>query len=269
MTCLLIFERTEDFKMALHHDVGKLMSVIRESGLRRAGQFSLFALRERIMGQMDRRSEGALGMSIQKWTPMDSLQVESSNKQFAFCYVPSPRLVVNALIRSLPEELTEFSFVDIGSGEGRMLIVALEFPFREIIGVEFAKELHATAVRNIASASTDIRDANRCRSILIDATEYEIPGNECIVYFNNPFSESVFAKVVDKLKSVYERCGKTVYILYSQPCRGLDDNRTENVELLRATDWLAEQPVELPTWQDRLLLGSYELHVFRTSKCNH
>jgi hypothetical protein len=250
--------------MPVHRDVCKLIALTKQSGLRRAGHFSLFALRERIMGQADRRREGALGISINKGTSLDQLEIASGNKQFAFSYVPSPRRVVEALLRSLPEDLSQFSFVDIGSGEGRMLVVALDFPFREIIGVEFAKELHATAVRNLANAVKSTRDRERCRSLLLDATEFDIPSNECIVYFNNPFEETVFSKVLARIEFAHSEYGKTIYVLYSQPRRGLDDNRTENVELLRATEWLVERHYRLPTMQDRLLLGSYELHIFES-----
>src|SRR5689334_23652607 len=39
-------------------------------------------------------------------------------------------------------DLTLFTFVDIGSGKGRVLLMAAEYPFPHIIGVELLPELH-------------------------------------------------------------------------------------------------------------------------------
>lgn len=168
------------------------------------------------------------------------------------------------MLVSLSDDLSRFSFVDIGSGEGRMLLVALAFPFREIIGVEFAKELHEVAVENIREAAKPNQESARCQSLHLDATEFVIPRNECVIYFNNPFGEAIFSKVLENIRSAYADCGKKIYVLYSQPRAGLDLNRTENIDLLRRAGWLRERELRLPTLWDRLLLGSYELYIFES-----
>src|SRR5262245_56698366 len=38
-----------------------------------------------------------------------------------------------------------FVFVDLGSGKGKALLLASSFPFKRIVGIEFAKELHEVA----------------------------------------------------------------------------------------------------------------------------
>ncbi len=47
-------------------------------------------------------------------------------------------------------EIDRYTFVDIGAGKGRALLVAAESPFREVVGVELNPELAAVAERNIA-----------------------------------------------------------------------------------------------------------------------
>src|SRR5690242_3123851 len=42
-----------------------------------------------------------------------------------------------------------FSFIDVGAGKGRALLLASELPFRKIIGVELSKELARIAAHNI------------------------------------------------------------------------------------------------------------------------
>ena len=46
--------------------------------------------------------------------------------------------------------LRDFTFIDLGCGKGRVLLMASDYPFKKIIGVEFMPELHRAAQKNIA-----------------------------------------------------------------------------------------------------------------------
>jgi len=52
-------------------------------------------------------------------------------------------------IESLDIDLTDYLFVDIGAGKGKLLLLASHLSFSEIIGVEYAPSLHAVAMKNI------------------------------------------------------------------------------------------------------------------------
>jgi hypothetical protein len=41
----------------------------------------------------------------------------------------------------LPKDLSDFTFVDIGSGKGSILFYACRYDFRRVLGVEFAENL--------------------------------------------------------------------------------------------------------------------------------
>ena len=68
-----------------------------------------------------------------------------------FAVAPS---VFHAVMGSLKERLhldyRRFTFVDVGSGKGRALLLASDYPFREIIGVELSPDLDRVARSNIA-----------------------------------------------------------------------------------------------------------------------
>jgi len=51
----------------------------------------------------------------------------------------------------LPHDVSSHSFVDYGSGKGRVLLVASDYAFKKIVGVEFSKVLNDVAVANIAT----------------------------------------------------------------------------------------------------------------------
>src|SRR5579883_1856526 len=64
-------------------------------------------------------------------------------------YAASQPSIIRAALRALPP-LEGFTFIDLGCGKGRALIVATEFPFRAICGIEYSDELAAVARRNAA-----------------------------------------------------------------------------------------------------------------------
>src|SRR5919109_3431347 len=70
------------------------------------------------------------------------LTVVGDNTGHAVHYQPSHPKFLFEVFSSLKIDYPSYTFVDFGSGKGRVLLVASEFPFSEILGVEFAAELH-------------------------------------------------------------------------------------------------------------------------------
>src|SRR6478752_3089102 len=59
------------------------------------------------------------------------------------------------IMQALPIDVSQFTFVDLGCGKGRVLLMASDYPFKRIIGVEFMPELHRAAQKNIVGYSND------------------------------------------------------------------------------------------------------------------
>src|SRR6266496_57342 len=49
----------------------------------------------------------------------------------------------------------DFTFLDLGSGKGRTLLMASDYPFRRVVGVELLPALHGIAVRNLAQYKSE------------------------------------------------------------------------------------------------------------------
>ncbi len=119
-----------------------------------------------------------------------------------------------ALARLPVEDLAQYTFVDLGSGKGRVLLVAAEYPFGKIRGIEFASELHREAERNISSHRYAGRRCLEVESVHADATEYVFPDSKLILYLYNPFSPETVRKVLMNLeKSLAERPRHVVVIM--------------------------------------------------------
>src|SRR5215211_9232119 len=77
------------------------------------------------------------------------LTLVGNNTAHAVHYHASHPKFLFEVFSSLEIDYASHTFLDFGSGKGRALFVASEFPFAEIIGVEVATELHEIACRNI------------------------------------------------------------------------------------------------------------------------
>lgn len=143
--------------------------------------------------------------------------VSSAAARHAVRYDPSNPEMVRALISRLQIDYSRFIFIDFGSGKGRVLLVAAGFPFKEVIGVEFSRELHEVALKNIAHFPRNETHAGTVRSIHDDASAYEPPQSDLVCYFYNPFGAPVMERVVTRLAALHERHGYRVIIIYVDP----------------------------------------------------
>jgi predicted rRNA methylase YqxC with S4 and FtsJ domains len=75
--------------------------------------------------------------------------VSGDNQQYGNSYVPTPPKTFHRIMRSLDIGFRNFTFIDFGSGKGRVVMLALEYGFKKVVGVEYSVTLHnwGTAIR--------------------------------------------------------------------------------------------------------------------------
>lgn len=107
-------------------------------------------------------------------------------------------------------------FCDFGSGMGRALVLAAEYPFRRVFGVEMIPELHQRATENIERAKPKLA----CKdviSMVADATKFEIPDDLTVAFFCNPFHGEILDKVLNNLAESIRRAPRIVTFLVQVP----------------------------------------------------
>ncbi len=135
-----------------------------------------------------------------------------------FEYLPTRPAVARQALKRLPiQHHSEYTFVDLGSGKGRVLFLAEEYPFRKIQGVEFALELHQQTVNNIERYSSPKRHCRQIDSMNIDAADYRFPEGNLVVYLFNPFGPDVMRKVFANLEASIERYPRHVVLVVVNP----------------------------------------------------
>jgi SAM-dependent methyltransferase len=113
-----------------------------------------------------------------------------------------------------PVAVEDFTFLDLGSGKGRTLLMASNHPFRRIIGVELLAELNAIAAQNIARYKSDQQKCFNIEARAGDARDFAFPAEPTVLYLFNPFPEHVLREVLANLEKSLTSSPRPMYVLY-------------------------------------------------------
>ncbi len=146
----------------------------------------------------------------------DLRDVRSANLARGIRYEPTRARPFKRILRAaaIPARGT---FVDIGCGKGRVLMLAALHGFNRVVGVDYSPSLCGTAERNLAS----LRSTKQLRFDAVihalDAADYEFQPDETVVFLFNPFDEVVLRRVLDNLRTSLQRHPRALWLIYHHP----------------------------------------------------
>lgn len=106
------------------------------------------------------------------------------------------------ILRAIPQPLDAYTFVDIGSGKGAPVLMASEFPFKDLIGVELNPELVDDARRNVEKFNNATGGKLAPEWHVGDYFQWAPPPRPCLFFFNNPFPASLTLPAIEHLEKV-------------------------------------------------------------------
>jgi len=130
-------------------------------------------------------------------------------------YEPVPIDDFADLIARVPDEVIRRStFVDVGSGLGRAVFLAMRLPFKRIVGIEISAALNETAKENLEklhgldARCTDVRLENE------DARTFAYPSGDLLVFLFNPFDADALRATLARI-AAREGAGATRLIYHT------------------------------------------------------
>jgi SAM-dependent methyltransferase len=176
------------------------------------------------------RFDAAHGVSTEALIFLGELDPENVGPgiEFATHYEATPVDDAERLLDASPLSPERSTFVDVGSGMGRVVLLASRRPFRQIVGVEISPALHQIARENrqrFSAAEVRCRDVRLVRA---DAASFAFPRGDLVVYLYNPFRAEVFEPLLDALLAVPKR---EVALLYHTPLEREAIERREAFDL--------------------------------------
>jgi SAM-dependent methyltransferase len=163
------------------------------------------------LGKVD-TFDAVSGTDTQQWAALSDLTIGSSNAQYGERYQPTDEGELKRALALIGGPSESATFVDLGCGKGRTLLIAARAGFKKVIGVEFAEELVRTARRNLASvaASATVEHA--------DAADFVLPAGDLVVYMFHPFGADVMSRVTENLGRAAEQSPRPkIFVLYKNP----------------------------------------------------
>ena len=157
---------------------------------------------ESIIDKFDLQHGTDTGGSRRLWR----LRISSPNARFGRLYQPTGEEELMEAIDYLGVDPKTFTFIDLGCGKGKTILVASNLGFKQAIGVEFAGELVAIAQENIRKLGISNADV-----LCGDAADFCFPAGNIVVYLFNPFTQEVMRKVIANLKEA--NC-RNLYVIY-------------------------------------------------------
>src|SRR5262249_19843200 len=97
----------------------------------------------------EQRYDRRLGIDTAGYLPPRQLGLGDQQAENSQPYGATPPAIAEFLIGKIAPRARDFTFLDIGSGKGRVLLIAALFPFRRVIGVEHSALLNEIAENNV------------------------------------------------------------------------------------------------------------------------
>ena len=132
-------------------------------------------------------------------------------------YQPTDPALFHEMMAALAIDFAHFTFLDIGFGKGRALLLAADYPFRRIVGVELLPELHRIAQENIAKYASDSQKCSQLEIVCADATEFQFPADPLLLYLFNPLPEPALETTLTRLENSWRESHRPIIVLYHNP----------------------------------------------------
>lgn len=224
-------------------DLSKVFRIASETGFRAAFKAVGSTLWGRYFRLSDRAFDRRYGVDTYAVAYPGDLTIEGDNISAAHHYEPTFVGPFNRMLAELPADLSDFVFLDYGSGKGKALLLASHRNFKRVIGVEFAEELHSIAVRNIGLYKSRKQRCVRIDSVCADAVGFPLPEDCLVLYFDNPFGPPVLTDVVGNLEASYRASPRKIFIIYENP---------KYREVFDRLDFLRVRPRRRFNWKPRV-----------------
>lgn len=139
---------------------------------------------------------------------------DKATEEAAVLYLPSPAGITRRILRSLDVDYRDYAFVDIGCGKGRVCLVASEFPFRSVMGVDISAALCEVARSNLSRYRNPRQRCHEIEFRCADAREFPLPDGDIVFHFYHPFDEFILREVLQNIARSSRDDRRRILIVY-------------------------------------------------------
>jgi SAM-dependent methyltransferase len=156
------------------------------------------------------------GTDTLAWVREKAIETGSSNKSHSSPYRATKFRPMLRLLSQL-ELPRDCTFVDIGAGKGRALLIASRYGFRRVLGIEFSPSLCDIARKNIAVFSARAGYGSTIEVLEADAAAYCFGPDDSVLFMYNPFDGHVMQALIRNLQRSLEVHPRPLWLIYNTP----------------------------------------------------
>jgi len=161
------------------------------------------------------KGEKKYGINTTGADELFKLEKQGIDISHATIYMPVSYTLLEEILEQLPSGICNH-FLDIGCGKGRALCVAAHKGFKQVTGLDFAKDLCDAAKENLAITKQKVPGFEH-KIINNDAFYFEIPDDVDCIFFFNPFDEIIMSAVVNNIFTSLQNNPRRLHIIYVNP----------------------------------------------------
>src|ERR1017187_4905211 len=154
----------------------------------------------------------AHGVDTSGLVPARHLVTGHANDEHVTAYYGVAPSILRALIGHWretipPHPISSYTFIDVGAGKGRGLLVASEFRFRKVVGIELNPSLATIARQNVAHwTASHAADPTSPRLAPIeileqDALDFDLPATPTLLFLFHPFEAPVLRQLLRRIET--------------------------------------------------------------------
>ena len=140
--------------------------------------------------------------------------------------------------------LEDYTLVDIGCGKGRVLMLATEYTFREIVGIELNPGLVKIARSNLRKWMRRTRAKPPVRIIQGDALTAPLPDGPVLLFYFNSFERELTEMWLPRLGELATHRSSPVDLIYVHPEFDALVRKAGMRVLKEADIWFSEEDAE-------------------------
>ena len=177
-------------------------------------------VRHRVFRYREWRFDRSLRIDTRGFTELGAAAAASARHRDGLSYEPTRPRDFDRLVAALPlgAPAAAYTFVDLGCGKGRVLVMAACCGFGRVVGVELDDSLAEVARANLhavcARRGRPVRDVH---VLTMDAGSYELPPGPAVVYLYNPFGQDTVATVAANLQRSWRQHPRHLLVVYYNP----------------------------------------------------
>jgi SAM-dependent methyltransferase len=162
------------------------------------------------------RGEKKYGINTSGFDELKHLQKKGIDLTHSTIYMPVNYYMLEKMLSEVNQFPNNKSFLDIGCGKGRAMVVAAHYGFNKIRGIDISKKFCEEAKENFDSVKDKFPGVD-FKVELQDAFYYKIPIDVTVIFIFNPFDEVIMSGVVENILISQEKNPRTIYVVYINP----------------------------------------------------